>query len=71
MDFQWDPDKADTNLAKHRVSFHEATEVFGDVLSSTVVDPDHSIDEHRYLLFGQSRRGTYLVSRHVVHPPQW
>jgi uncharacterized protein len=30
MDFEWDPEKAERNLAKHGVSFHEAGTVFGD-----------------------------------------
>lgn len=61
MDFEWDPEKAEDNLAKHGVSFAEATEVFGDDLSSTVADPEHSHGERRYLIFGRSRSGKYLV----------
>ena len=61
MDFEWDSDKADANIAKHGVSFFEATEVFGDVLSSTAPDPDRSTGEDRYLIFGQTQRGTRLV----------
>ena len=30
MNFQWDEDKARTNLEKHGVSFEEAATVFGD-----------------------------------------
>ena len=33
MEFQWDPNKATSNLAKHNVSFHEASTVFSDPLS--------------------------------------
>ena len=61
MDFEWDPDKADANIAKHGVSFFDATEVFGDVLSSTFEDPDSSVGEDRYLIFGQTQRGTRMV----------
>ena len=61
MYFEWSTKKAARNLAKHGVSFYEATEVFGDDLSSTVPDPDHSEGENRTLIFGQSRRGRYLV----------
>ena len=61
MDFEWDKDKARTNHRKHRVSFFEACEVFGDELSSTVPDPDHSIEEDRYLIFGQTVVGRHLV----------
>ncbi|GAB6060691.1 BrnT family toxin [Desulfonatronum parangueonense] len=61
MDFTWDGAKALSNLNKHGVSFEEATEVFGDELSSCVADPDHSVGEDRYLLFGTSSKGRHLV----------
>lgn len=44
MDFEWDTEKARINERKHGVSFFEAQEVFGDSLSSTVRDPDHSLE---------------------------
>jgi uncharacterized DUF497 family protein len=47
MQFVWDPNKATGNLQKHKVSFAEASTVFGDFLSITFFDPDHSIDEDR------------------------
>ena len=61
MNFEWDETKARTNQSKHGVSFLEATEVFADEHSSCVADPDHSHDEERYLLFGVSLKGGYLV----------
>lgn len=61
MDFEWDADKADANIAEHGVSFFDATEVFGDVLSSTSPDPDGSAGEDRYLIFGQTQRGIHMV----------
>jgi uncharacterized DUF497 family protein len=61
MDFEWDEAKALANEGKHGVSFREATEVFGDDLASCVPDPDHSEGEARYLLFGISSRGSFLV----------
>ena len=61
MEFEWDPDKARENERKHDVSFQEALEVFSDELSSSVPDPDHSENESRYLIFGQS-----VASRHIV-----
>ncbi len=42
--------KAISNLAKHGVSFEEAVSAFGDPLSATVEDPDHSHGEKRYIL---------------------
>jgi len=61
MDFEWDKEKARTNQRKHGVSFFEAREVFGDELSLTVPDPDHSMNEYRLLIFGQSKSGRHLV----------
>ncbi len=61
MQFEWDPAKARANESKHGVSFVEASEVFDDDHSSTVPDPDHSADEGRYLIFGASKNGNYLV----------
>lgn len=42
MNFEWNPQKAKSNVAKHEVSFEEASTVFGDPLSETFDDPDHS-----------------------------
>jgi len=61
MDFEWDPEKAKLNESKHGVSFFEACEIFDDDHSSAVRDPDHSVDEERYLIFGLSKAGSYLV----------
>jgi uncharacterized DUF497 family protein len=61
MDFEWDEAKACANESKHGVSFLEASEVFGDDLASCVPDPDHSEGEDRYLLFGVSSGGNFLV----------
>jgi uncharacterized DUF497 family protein len=65
MQFEWDPDKADRNLVKHGVSFHEAATVFGDPLAVTYFDPDHSEAEDRFLTFGHSNTGELLVVSHT------
>ena len=65
MDFEWDPDKAERNLAKHGVSFEDASSAFLDPLSSTIPDPDHSDDEARFLLVGHADSGRLLVVTHV------
>ncbi len=61
MDFEWNPNKANDNEQKHGVTFFEACEVFDDDYSSSVPDPDHSLVEYRYLIFGMSKGGKYLV----------
>ena len=59
--FQWDPIKAKTNLEKHGVSFSDAATVFGDPLSKTIADPDHSEDELRFIIMGMSAQHRLLV----------
>lgn len=65
MSFEWDPRKATSNLAKHGVSFDEAASVFVDPLAASGPDPDHSIDESRYVTFGVSGLGRLLVVSHT------
>jgi uncharacterized protein len=59
--FEWDPDKAAANLAKHGVSLEEAASVFNDPLAYTFPDPDHSVGEYRQLTFGMSMAGRVLA----------
>lgn len=61
MTFEWDPTKAKLNIWKHGVSFEEATTALLDPLSKTDHDPDHSIDEDRFITFGISARRRLLV----------
>jgi uncharacterized protein len=61
MLFEWDPEKASSNLKKHNVSFDEAATVFFDPLSATFDDPDHSIIEERYIMIGYSSQNSLLV----------
>ena len=65
MNFEWDPRKAEVNLRKHGISFTEAGTVFGDELSITVSDPDHSEKEGRYITIGWSNRGKLLTVSHT------
>jgi uncharacterized protein len=66
MRFEWDPEKARRNLAKHGVSFVEASSAFADPLSLTVDDPDHSRGEHRLLLLGETYSGKLVVVAHLA-----
>jgi uncharacterized DUF497 family protein len=54
MRFAWDEKKAARNLIKHGISFQEATSVFGDPLSNTFPDPDHSFEEYRFIITGST-----------------
>ena len=64
LSFEWDESKAKSNLAKHGVSFEEASTVCGDPLSLTIPDPAHSQAEDRSIVLGQSHQRKLLV---VVH----
>ena len=61
MEFDDDPAKAAHNLKKHKVGFEEAASVFGDPMAYTFADPDHSIGEERWLMFGLSRMSRILA----------
>lgn len=58
--FRWNKEKARASLKKHGVSFEEASSAFGDPLSVTIDDVDHSKGENRYILIGET------ISRHLV-----
>ena len=64
MRFEWDSTKAAANLAKHGISFEEAATAFRDPLSLTVADPDHSDEEPRFILMGETFSRKLIV---VVH----
>jgi uncharacterized DUF497 family protein len=61
MQFEWNENKAERNLSKHGVSFEEAKTVFDDPLYVDFYDPDHSEDEERYLIVGESNQGRVLI----------
>jgi uncharacterized DUF497 family protein len=65
LEFEWDPQKASANLAKHEVSFEEAATVFGDPLGRIVADPRHSFEEERFVLLGLSKRRRLLAVMYV------
>jgi hypothetical protein len=61
MEFEWDQKKAKLNLSKHGVSFEEAKTVFNDPLYVDFYDPDHSEEEYRYIIIGESSQGRILL----------
>lgn len=65
MRFEWDEEKAVSNLSKHGVSFEDAVTVFGDPLSDTLPDPDHSFEEQRFIIIGSTESGKILVVAHT------
>jgi uncharacterized DUF497 family protein len=52
--FEWDPNKAEANFAKHGISFAEAMTVFADPLARIFPDEEHSVEELREIIIGYS-----------------
>ena len=65
MEFEWNPQKAASNLAKHTVSFEDAATVFGDPLGRIMADPRHSVEEERFVLLGLSQTKRLLAVMYV------
>ena len=59
--FEWDPHKERANREKHRITFTEATSVFGDPLARIFADEDHSAEEQREIIIGHSRAKRLLL----------
>ncbi len=64
MQFEWEPEKDRDHLARHGISFDEASTVFGDPFAVTIDDPDHSTEERRFVTTGYSTRQRIII---VVH----
>ena len=64
-DFEWSPEKARANLAKHGVTFLEAASVFEDPGSIVVFDEDHSDSEERFIIIGYSVKERLLLVAHA------
>jgi uncharacterized DUF497 family protein len=64
--FEWDPEKAAANLAKHGVSFGEAATIFADANAPDGPDLRHSADEARFLRLGRSALGNVLIVAYTL-----
>ena len=64
--FDWDPEKALGNLAKHGISFEQAATVLKDPLAISIFDDEHSEVEDRWITLGVSSTGITLVVVHTV-----
>ena len=61
MKYEWDDEKAALNIKKHGVGFDEAATVFDDLFNVDFYDPKHSIEEHRFLIIGESNLQRLLI----------
>lgn len=66
VDIEFDPAKAASNLAKHKVSFAHAEQALRDPMAFTIEDPDAE-GEFRFVTLGMDALGRVLV---VVHTPR-
>lgn len=63
ISFEWDDHKNQINFKKHHISFAEAMSVFYDDYAIVFDDPDHSVEEDRFLIIGKTiKEKTYIVS---------
>ena len=62
--FEWDENKNKINQEKHKVSFEEASTVFYDETALVIDDPDHSLEEERFIILGLSLAANLLVVCH-------
>ena len=62
--FEWDDDKYNENVRKHRVYFEDAAKVFTDDNAVILPDPVHSYDEERYIIIGQNKSKNILTVCH-------
>lgn len=65
--FEWDPNKAKSNLQKHKISFERGAEIFLDSLAISIFDEEHSEEEDRWITIGKDSHEVVLV---VVHTYQ-
>lgn len=66
MKFEWDVNKAKSNVIKHKISFDEAQTVFEDDFTVTINDDEHSINEKRFITIGHSASGRLLIVCHTL-----
>ena len=60
MGYQWDPDKARTNLRKHKIDFADAVGVFEDELALTISEQIVA-GEERFATLGLDFLGRLMV----------
>ena len=61
MIFEWDEQKEKANLQTHKIGFVEAETVFYDPYALSMPDPDHSIEEERFIDIGRSTKHRVLL----------
>lgn len=62
--FEWDNNKNEINKNKHKISFEEARTVFYDENAILFDDPEHSVQEERFLFLGISQTQQLCIVCH-------
>jgi uncharacterized protein len=61
MRFEWDDNKAESNLLRHGITFEEAVTVFADPYLLLTEDSKHSEQEEREWAMGEAENGSMIV----------
>ena len=69
LTFEWDQNKASSNIKKHGIAFEEAKSVFYDTHARLIPDPDSSFGEERFIILGQSSDYKTLIVCHCYREP--
>jgi uncharacterized protein len=64
FEFDWDPEKAESNRRKHGVTFEDAMGVFSDPLALSRLDDQSGQGEERWVTIGRIPASNLLL---VVH----
>ena len=64
LKFEWDENKNASNKIKHGISFEESMSVFYDEMAIIIDDPEHSEQENRFIILGQTDLAKLLVVCH-------
>ena len=64
LSFEWDEKKNQINREKHGIDFDEAKTVFYDDNAILFDDPEHSMEEERFLIPGISKYENLCIVRH-------
>ena len=64
INFEWDENKNQINKIKHGIDFEEAATVFYDDDAIMFDDPEHSIEEERFLILGVTKYANLCIVSH-------
>lgn len=70
IQFEWDFEKEESNIAKHKLTFSEACHAFTDIFQLNLFDEDHSEDEDRWIVIGEIPVMKIIVVVHTIKHTQ-